>query len=100
MSDKIFYVIPFSHSVRDVLRLTLIKKMSFVLKVINPSRYLKGGKLHPEYLKKSPEGTIPSFEYPDICKVGTKDYSYDYDDDHLSNKRVEKIKKVSETILI
>ena len=36
----------------------------------------------------------------DICRVGTKDYSYYYDDDHLSNKGVEKVKKLLETILI
>ena len=36
----------------------------------------------------------------DTCSVGTKDYSYYYDDDHLSNKGAQKLNKLLEAILI
>ena len=63
--EKIVYGVPFSQPVRSVLWLLLIKKMPFELKLINPGSSSEGGSRHPEYLKKFPTGTIPSYEEPD-----------------------------------
>ena len=62
MNNKIIYGVPFSQPVRAVLWLMLIKKIPFELKLINPGSSSKGGSRHPDYLKKFPTGTIPSFE--------------------------------------
>tara|TARA_B100001057_G_scaffold96448_1_gene93070 strand:- start:361 stop:1044 length:684 start_codon:yes stop_codon:yes gene_type:complete len=40
----------------------MIKKMPFDLQLINPGSSSEGGSRHPNYLKKFPTGTIPSFE--------------------------------------
>jgi len=63
--EKIVYGVPFSQPVRSVLWLLLIKKMPFELKLINPGSSSEGGSRHPDYLKKFPTGTIPSYEEPD-----------------------------------
>ncbi len=62
MQNKIIYGVPFSQPVRAVLWLLLIKQTPFELKLINPGSSSEGGSRHPEYLKKFPTGTIPSFE--------------------------------------
>ena len=62
MNNKIIYGVPFSQPVRAVLWLMLIKKVPFELKLINPGSSSEGGSRHPDYLKKFPTGTIPSFE--------------------------------------
>ena len=62
--EKIVYGVPFSQPVRSVLWLLLIKKMPFELKLINPGSSSEGGSRHPDYLKKFPTGTIPSYEEP------------------------------------
>ena len=41
------------------------QKMPFELKLINPGSSSEGGSRHPDYLKKFPTGTIPSYEEPD-----------------------------------
>lgn len=65
MQRKIVYGVPFSQPVRAVLWLLLIKKVPFELKLINPGSSSEGGSRHPEYLKKFPTGTIPSYEEPE-----------------------------------
>jgi glutathione S-transferase len=62
MQNKIIYGVPFSQPVRAVMWLMLIKKFPFELKLINPGSSSEGGSRHPDYLKKFPTGTIPSFE--------------------------------------
>lgn len=62
MTRKIVYGVPFSQPVRAVLWLLMIKKMPFDLQLINPGSSSEGGSRHPNYLKKFPTGTIPSFE--------------------------------------
>tara|TARA_B100000963_G_scaffold195829_1_gene170432 strand:+ start:6666 stop:7415 length:750 start_codon:yes stop_codon:yes gene_type:complete len=62
MTSKIVYGVPFSQPVRAVLWLLMIKKMPFDLQLINPGSSSEGGSRHPNYLKKFPTGTIPSFE--------------------------------------
>ena len=62
MNNKIIYGVPFSQPVRAVLWLMLIKKIPFELKLINPGSSSEGGSRYPDYLKKFPTGTIPSFE--------------------------------------
>ena len=65
MQNKIIYGVPFSQPVRAVMWLMLIKKFPFELKLINPGSSSEGGSRHPDYLKKFPTGTIPSFEDPE-----------------------------------
>ena len=65
MQNKIIYGVPFSQPVRAVMWLMLIKKFPFELKLINPGSSSEGGSRHPNYLKKFPTGTIPSFEDPE-----------------------------------
>ena len=65
MQNKIIYGVPFSQPVRAVMWLMLIKKFPFELKLINPGSSSQGGSRHPDYLKKFPTGTIPSFEDPE-----------------------------------
>ena len=62
MTSKIVYGVPFSQPVRAVLWLLMIRKMPFDLQLINPGSSSEGGSRHPNYLKKFPTGTIPSFE--------------------------------------
>jgi len=62
MTSKIVYGVPFSQPVRAVLWLLMIKKMPFDLQLINPGSSSEGGSRHPNYLRKFPTGTIPSFE--------------------------------------
>ncbi len=62
MTRKIVYGVPFSQPVRAVLWLLMIKKMPFDLQLINPGSSSEGGSRHPNYLRKFPTGTIPSFE--------------------------------------
>jgi len=66
MNNKIIYGVPFSQPVRAVLWLMLIKKVPFELKLINPGSTSEGGSRNPDYLKKFPTGTIPSFEDTEI----------------------------------
>tara|TARA_B100000214_G_scaffold63798_2_gene42017 strand:- start:3040 stop:3789 length:750 start_codon:yes stop_codon:yes gene_type:complete len=65
MQNNIIYGVPFSQPVRAVMWLMLIKEFPFDLKLINPGSSSEGGSRHPEYLKKFPTGTIPSFEDPE-----------------------------------
>ena len=65
MQNKIIYGVPFSQPVRAVMWLMLIKKFPFELKLTNPGSSSKSGSRHPDYLKKFPTGTIPSFEDPE-----------------------------------
>ena len=65
MENKIIYGVPFSQPVRAVMWLMLIKGFPFDLKLVNPGSSSEGGSRHPDYLKKFPTGTIPSFEDPE-----------------------------------
>ena len=60
----IIYGVPFSQPVRAVMWLMLIKNFPFELRLINPGSSSEGGSRHPDYLKKFPNGTIPSLEDP------------------------------------
>ena len=65
MSDLKLYGVPFSQPVRAVMWLLLLKKHPFELVLTNPGSKGDNGSRHPDYLAKSPGGTIPCIEETD-----------------------------------
>ena len=66
MNDKedsmILYGVPISQPVRAVIWTLLLKGQDFELIMINPGSKGDMGSRHPNYLRKSPSGTIPCIE--------------------------------------
>ncbi|MGI9323183.1 MAG: glutathione S-transferase family protein, partial [Pseudomonadales bacterium] len=60
----ILYGVPFSQPVRAVMWLLLMKKIPFEMVLINPGSKGDNGSRHPDFLAKSPGGTIPCIEDP------------------------------------
>ncbi len=65
MNSLVLYGVPFSQPVRAVMWLLLLKKMPFEMVLINPGSKGDNGSRHPDFLVKSPGGTIPCIEEPD-----------------------------------
>lgn len=59
------YGVPFSQPVRAVMWLLLLKQQPFEMVLINPGSKGESGSRHPDFLKKSPGGTIPCIEEPE-----------------------------------
>lgn len=66
MKPLILYGVPFSQPVRAVMWLLLLKKMPFEMVLINPGSRGDNGSRHPDFLAKSPGGTIPCIEDPEM----------------------------------
>ena len=64
-ASLILYGVPFSQPVRAVMWLLLNKRMPFEMVLINPGSKGDNGSRNPNYLAKSPGGTIPCIEEPD-----------------------------------
>ena len=65
MSTPILYGVPFSQPVRAVMWLFIMHRTPFELVLTNPGSKGENGSRHPDYLAKSPGGTIPCLEEPD-----------------------------------
>ncbi len=65
MSLPVLYGVPFSQPVRAVMWLMLYKKSPFKMVLINPGSKGDNGSRNPEYLAKSPGGTISCLEDPE-----------------------------------
>ena len=64
MQSLILYGVPFSQPVRAVMWLLLFKRLPFELVMINPGSKGDNGSRNPNYLAKTPGGTIPTIEEP------------------------------------
>lgn len=65
MQPLILYGVPFSQPVRAVMWLLLMKQAPFEMVLINPGSKGDNGSRNPNFLAKSPGGTIPCIEEPD-----------------------------------
>lgn len=65
MKPIILYGVPLSQPVRAVMWLLLMKKTPFEMVLINPGSKGENGSRHPDFLARSPGGTIPCIEEPD-----------------------------------
>ena len=65
MQPLIVYGVSLSQPVRAVLWLLLMKRAPFELRLINPGSKSEKGSRHPDYLAKSPGGTVPCIEEAD-----------------------------------